>query len=65
MSNMKVFRHKLTGKTGSFPDTDFYRNHPHMELVESGDSPEVVPSIEALTVVPKPKNNKKKEAKDE
>lgn len=39
MTDMKTFRHKITGIEGLFPDTSFYRNHPQMELVEDDTPP--------------------------
>jgi len=35
MDNMKLFRHKATGKVGLFPD--HFEDYPYMELVDPTD----------------------------
>lgn len=55
MASMKAYRHVLTGKTAIYPDTPYWRNHPHFELVDSADCvdcPKVVLNNETLIIVP-------------
>ena len=63
MDGMKRFRHRITGLVESFPETDFYINHPHLELVEDEEGcVDCVVQTEVLTIVPqrerKAKNGK-------
>ena len=53
MNRMKRFRHKLTGRVEAFPDTEYYRDHPQLELVEDEEGcVDCVVQTEVLTIVP-------------
>ena len=53
---MRTYRHKLTGLTAQLPDTGFYRNHPHLEVVDGPEDckdcgPVVSPVVESLVFI--------------
>lgn len=55
MANMRTFRHKITGRVAQFPDTQYWRDHPHLEIVDGPDECEdcviIVPAMESLIIV--------------
>lgn len=61
---MKAFRHKITGRVELYPDTEFWRSHPHMELVEDSGGKRLAVSNEVLIVVPND-NDEEEEAVNE